>query len=81
MALPQALGATARARAGLIGRSGSYTNRSATQASDVDFLVEFDTHYVSLIKLSGFKLALEESLGVAVDVIHIPISDNSLLDV
>ncbi len=60
---------------------GSYAKGTATQSSDVDLLVEFSTRYVSLIKLSGLKLALEESLGTSVDVIHAPIPNDSLLDV
>ncbi len=44
-------------------------------------LWKFTTRHVSPIKLSGFKLALEESLGTAVDIIHAPISIDSLLEV
>jgi predicted nucleotidyltransferase len=58
---------------------GSYADGCATDDSDVDLLVEFDTPSVSLFKLSGLTLQLNELLGVNVDVIHSPVTPGSLL--
>ncbi|MDR1589764.1 MAG: nucleotidyltransferase domain-containing protein [Oscillospiraceae bacterium] len=60
---------------------GSYANGTQTRDSDIDFLVEFVTPAISLIKLSGLKLKLEEQLGVKVDLIHVPIPDDSYITV
>ena len=49
--------------------------------SDVDLLCEFNTPYISLLTLSGLKIDLEEKLGLPVDVIHGPISKNSLIEI
>lgn len=46
---------------------GSVARDEATQASDVDFLVEFDRP-VGLFTLLGLKAYLEALLGCAVDV-------------
>jgi|GEM_PF-454010 len=50
-----------------IGLFGSYARGEAVEASDIDFLVEFDTptfdHYMDL------KLFLEELFGVSVDLV------------
>jgi uncharacterized protein len=50
-----------------IGLFGSYVRGEAVEASDIDFLVEFDTptfdHYMDL------KFFLEELFGVSVDLV------------
>jgi predicted nucleotidyltransferase len=50
-----------------IGLFGSYVRGEAVEASDMDFLVEFDTptfdHYMDL------KFFLEEMFGVSVDLV------------
>jgi predicted nucleotidyltransferase len=60
---------------------GSYADGTQTEDSDIDFLVEFVTPAISLIKLSAIKLRLEEQLGVKVDLIHAPIPDDSYIKV
>jgi predicted nucleotidyltransferase len=60
---------------------GSYADGTQTEESDIDFLVEFATPGISLIKLSGLKLKLEEQLGVKVDLIHAPIPEDSYIKV
>ena len=49
--------------------------------SDVDLLCEFSCDKVGLIMLSSLKLALEENLGLNVDLIHAPIPKNSILEI
>lgn len=58
---------------------GSYADDTATAQSDVDLLLEFDVPGVSLLKLSEIKYQLQDLLGVAVDVIHGPLPQDSLL--
>lgn len=60
---------------------GSFANGTATQHSDVDFLVEFTEESVSLITLSGLKLRLEELLHTPVDVVHAPLSPESIITI
>lgn len=52
-----------------IGLFGSYVRGEAVEASDIDFLVEFDTptfdHYMDL------KFFLEELFGVSVDLVSL----------
>jgi predicted nucleotidyltransferase len=47
---------------------GSYARGEATPESDIDFLIIDKGSLRGLVKLSGFQLALEESLGIPVDV-------------
>ncbi len=58
---------------------GSYAENRATEASDLDLLVEFEQPVVSLITLNSLKYDLEEALGLPVDVIHAPLPKNSLI--
>ena len=60
---------------------GSYADDSATDESDLDLLVEFETTSVSLITLNKLKLELEEALGIHVDVVHAPIPNESILQI
>ena len=60
---------------------GSYASGKQTKESDVDLLVEFATPSVSLFKICGLKVELEELLNKDVDVIHAPISPDSLLEI
>lgn len=59
---------------------GSVATNNATEKSDVDLLVEFNKP-VSLITLSSLKLELEELLGKDVDIIHGPLSNDSLIQI
>ena len=58
---------------------GSYAEGRATVNSDLDLLVEFEHPTVSLIRLNALKYALEDALGLPVDVIHAPLPEGSLI--
>ncbi len=58
---------------------GSYAEGHATPQSDLDLLVEFDQPAVSLIRLNSLKYALEDALGLPVDVVHAPLPDGSMI--
>lgn len=60
---------------------GSYADNSATDNSDIDFLVEFDSDNVSLFTISSLKISMEEKLGVSVDIVHAPIPEDSIIEV
>lgn len=57
---------------------GSRANGTAKDDSDVDLILEF-SRPVSLLTLSQIKIELEEKLGLDVDVIHGPITDNDMI--
>lgn len=59
---------------------GSYAKGTNTPESDVDLLVEFSKS-ISLLTLCSLKNRIEEILGTPVDVIHIPIPENSILEI
>ena len=58
---------------------GSYAENRATEASDLDLLVEFEQPIVSLITLNSLKNDLEDALGLPVDIIHAPLPKNSMI--
>ena len=58
---------------------GSYAEGRATANSELDLLVEFDAPAVSLVKLNALKYALEDALGLPVDLIHAPLPENSMI--
>lgn len=58
---------------------GSYADGCATEESDVDLLVVFDRSAVSLLKINALRYALEETLGLDVDVIHAPLPEDSMI--
>ena len=58
---------------------GSYAEGRATDASDLDLLVEFEQPAVSLLKLSSLKYDLEDALGLPIDVIHAPLPEGSMI--
>ncbi len=60
---------------------GSYADGTCTEDSDVDLLVEFGTPHVSLFKLSGLKIRLEEKLRKPVDVLHAPLPADSMIEI
>ena len=60
---------------------GSYASGNNHQNSDVDLLVEFHTDRVSLLTLNSVKYRLEELLGTDVDLIHGPLSKDSMIKV
>ena len=60
---------------------GSYANGSNRPDSDVDLLVEFTTPRVSLLTINSMRYRLEELLNVNVDVVHGPLSADSMIEV
>ena len=60
---------------------GSYASGNNHQNSHVDLLVEFHTDRVSLLTLNSVKYRLEELLGTDVDLIHGPLSKDSMIKV
>lgn len=60
---------------------GSYAQNRATDKSDVDLLVEFTSLAVSLLTIVSLRRRLEKRLGVSVDLVHIPLPENSFLEV
>ena len=61
----------------LFGSRADGTNR---EDSDVDLIVEFSVP-VSLITLSRIKIEMEEALGLVVDIVHGPITDDDMLEI
>lgn len=59
---------------------GSYADGRATDKSDLDLLMEFHKPRISLFALSAVKIELEERLKIPVDVIHAPLSKDSLIE-
>lgn len=61
---------------------GSYAENRSTEDSDVDILVEFDSRVcVTLLTVCAVKCRMEELLGTAVDVITLPIPEESILEI
>lgn len=61
---------------------GSYAEGRSTPESDVDILLEFETAaIVTLLTLCRIKNRMEELLNVPVDVVTLPIPDDSLLEI
>lgn len=60
---------------------GSYAKNKAKDDSDIDLLVEFNNNDVTLLTLAGLKYRLEDLLGISVDIIEMPVSDDSILQI
>lgn len=60
---------------------GSYAENRTGENSDVDLLVEFNDNDISLLTLSGLKYMLEDILNINVDIIEMPVPQNSLLQI
>ena len=60
---------------------GSYADGTQTEDSDIDLLVEFAEPAVSIFKLAGIKIKLQDLTGKSVDVIHSPIPPDSLIEI
>ena len=56
---------------------GSYADGNATEASDVDVMVEFGRRPVTLLDYCGFQQELSEGLHTPVDVIVYPLSESA----
>ena len=58
---------------------GSYANGTNRPDSDVDLLLEFKTSRVSLLTLNAVKYRLEDILKTDVDIIHGPLTADSMI--
>ena len=59
---------------------GSYAEGNATEKSDLDLLVEFSKS-VSLWTLFGLINDLEDELNIPVDVVTVPVSKKSYIEI
>ena len=60
---------------------GSYALGNQNEESDIDLLVEFDKNNASLFDLIGLKLDIEDRLNKPVDIVSLPLKEDSLLDI
>ena len=61
---------------------GSYAENRNTEDSDVDILVEFSPQArVTLLTICAVKYRMEELLHTPVDVVTLPIPDDSILEI
>lgn len=61
---------------------GSYAEGNNTPESDVDILVEFDSvAVITLLTLCRIKNRMEELLKVSVDVVTLPIPEDSIIEI
>lgn len=61
---------------------GSYADGKSNPESDVDILIEFDSvAVVTLLTLCKIKNRMEELLNVPVDVITLPIPEDSIIEI
>ncbi len=61
---------------------GSYADGTNTPESDVDILIEFNPDAViTLLTLCRIKYRMEELLNISVDVITLPIPEDSLIEI
>jgi predicted nucleotidyltransferase len=60
---------------------GSYADNKANDDSDIDLLVEFNSNDVTLLTLTGLKYRLEDLLGISVDIIEMPVPEDSILQI
>ena len=60
---------------------GSYAQGTANENSDIDFLVEFLSPYVSLLMINSIKYDMQCKLNKNIDIIHAPLDENSLIKI
>jgi len=60
---------------------GSYASGLATEASDADFMVLFDTETPSIFKVMGLKAELGLALGHDVDIVTLPMANSQKMDI
>ncbi len=60
---------------------GSRATKHFRDDSDVDLLVEYDQPRVSLFKQAGLQTKLRDELGLDVDLVHAPLTDNTMLTI
>lgn len=58
---------------------GSRAEGINNETSDVDLIIEFAIP-VTLIMLSKLKIEMEDALGLAVDLIHGPLTDEDMIE-
>ena len=58
---------------------GSYAAGRQAEGSDIDLLVEFRSPFVSLFDISNLSIELEAQLQVPVDVISLPLPEDTHL--
>ncbi|MCL1798794.1 MAG: nucleotidyltransferase domain-containing protein [Eggerthellaceae bacterium] len=58
---------------------GSYAKQAATDGSDVDLLVEFESAFVSYLSFGYLLTKLEEALEVPVDIVPSPLPEHSII--
>ena len=59
---------------------GSYAEGFANEKSDVDVLVEFGERPITLWDFCGFQQALSDLLNVKVDIVKLPLSEETSKD-
>jgi len=60
---------------------GSYASGEASDKSDLDLLVEFDKPTVSILTVIGLKQFMENELKKPVDVIHLPLPKEAIIEI
>ena len=60
---------------------GSYAEDRANENSDIDLLVEFNNNDITLLTLTGLKYRLEDLLNISVDIVEMPVPEDSLLQI
>lgn len=60
---------------------GSYAEGRARDDSDVDLLISFSSPVVSLFTLARALEAMEQGLGLSVDLVQDPLPEGALLEV
>ena len=60
---------------------GSYAEGNATEESDLDLLVEFANPPVSIWTIFGLQNDLEDELNIPVDVVTVPVSKKSYIEI
>lgn len=61
---------------------GSYAENKNTEDSDVDILVEFSPNTnITLLTICSVKNRMEDLLNTPVDIVTLPIPENSILEI
>lgn len=60
---------------------GSYADGTATEESDIDVILEFNTPNISLLTLSDIKYEMMDRLHKEIDVIHGPLESDAMIQV